>query len=204
MTNIAWGDGIQSREEQRERKRMAILRTAAQMINASGFRQMSLDKLAKKLNVTKPTLYYYVDNKDDILSGVLDVAMAQLRTEIEQVNQTSQNGLEKLHHFMRRYAVVMGDDFGACLITSRISALDSQFQALYHEASREVLTAVRQLISHGIADGSVATCDPKYVSSALLGTMNETVYWYLIGGKEAPEQAFSQFWKFYEKGLKQA
>lgn len=202
MTEISWGEGVQSRQEQRELKRMAILRAAAQGINESGFKQMSLNSLAKRLNVTKPTLYYYVENKNDILSGILDVAMEQLRAEIEEVDQSTMSGLEKLRHFMQRYAVVMGDDFGACLITSRISALDTHFRDLYHEASREILTAVRHLITLGIEDQSIAECDPKYVSSALLGTMNETVYWYLIGGKEAPEKAFKQFWKFYEKGLK--
>ena len=201
MADLSWGEGVQSREEQRQLKRLAILRMAAQTINEFGFKQMSLDRLAKKLSVTKPTLYYYVKNKDEILRGILDIAMNQLRKEIQDVNNTKLVGLEKLRHFMQRYAVVMGDDFGACLITSRISALDSKFRDMYHEASREVLTAVRSLIEVGIADGSVTPCDPKYVSSALLGTMNETVYWYLIGGKEAPELAFKQFWKFYEKGL---
>ncbi|MEM7331265.1 MAG: TetR/AcrR family transcriptional regulator [Chloroflexota bacterium] len=202
MAGLSWGEGIQSREEQRERKRMTILRTAAQTINEVGFRQMSLDKLATKLNVTKPTLYYYVKNKDDILSSILEVAMTQLRQEIQTVSETNLSGLGKLHHFMQRYAVVMGDDFGACLITSRISAFASGFKEQYHEASREVLTAVRTLISEGIQDGSIAECDPKYVSSALLGTMNETVYWNFIGGKEKPELAFIQFWKFFEKGLR--
>ncbi len=202
MASLAWGDGIQSREEQRELKRMTILRAAAQTINEVGFRQMSLEKLATKLKVTKPTLYYYVKNKNDILNGILDIAMTQLRQEIETVSQTEMSGLDKLHHFMQRYAVVMGDDFGACLITSRISAFASEFKEQYHAASREVLTAVRALIKEGIDDGSITECDPKYVSSALLGTMNETVYWNFIGGKEKPELAFQQFWKFFEKGLK--
>lgn len=201
MAELAWGDNIQSREEQRQLKRMAILRAAAQAINEAGFNQMSLNSLAERLNVTKPTLYYYVENKDDILAGILDVAMAQLRQEIAKEEASDANGREKVRNFMQRYAAVMGDDFGACLITSRISALQSKFQDQYHEASREVLTAVRQLIEAGINDGSIAACNPKYVSSALLGTMNETVYWYLIGGKEHPESAVDQFWHFFEKGL---
>lgn len=202
MADTTWGIEVQSREEQRELKRMAILRTAAEMINEGGFRKMSLDGLAKRLNISKPTLYYYVDNKDDILTGVLAVAMEQLRVEITAVSTTPSSGLEKLHSFMRRYASVMGDEFGACLITSRISAWNKTFQTQYQEASLEIVTAVRHLITEGIADGSIAQCDPKYVSSALLGTMNETVYWHLVAGREAPETAVHQFWKFFEKGLR--
>lgn len=204
MADLTWGSEVQSREEQRELKRMAILRTAAGMINEGGFRQMSLESLAQRLNISKPTLYYYIDNKDDILTGILDVAMQQLRGEIAAVSQTDRTGIQKLRSFLERYGSVMGDEFGACLITSRISAWNKPFQQQYQAASREILTAVRALIESGIADGSIAACNPKYVSSALLGTMNETVYWHLVAGKEAPTDAVKQFWHFFEKGLKPA
>ena len=117
-----WGEGVQSRDEQRQLKRMAILRAAAQAFNQAGFHQTSLTDLAALLNVTKPTLYYYVKNKDDILQGILDVAGEQLRiaitTELDTFPQErpQANGLDKLRHFFKQYAAMMTDDFGACLI----------------------------------------------------------------------------------------
>ncbi|MBK8132024.1 MAG: helix-turn-helix transcriptional regulator [Gammaproteobacteria bacterium] len=44
-------------------KRSAILRTAGRLFNQKGFRETSLNDLADELQVTKPTLYYYVENK---------------------------------------------------------------------------------------------------------------------------------------------
>ena len=55
------------REQQREAKRQAVLQAAAQLFNERGFHATSLDDIAARLNVTKPTLYYYVKNKDEIL-----------------------------------------------------------------------------------------------------------------------------------------
>ena len=201
MSNNSWGAGIQSRDEQRQLKRMAILRVAAQAFNQAGFRQTSLTDLAAQLNVTKPTLYYYVKNKDDILRGILEVAMDELRAVIATEQGTQANGLEKLRYFFQRYAAVMTDDFGACLILTRVSALETKFRDHYHTASREVSSAVRQIISEGIADGSLAPCDPKYVASALLGTMNETVYWHLVEGKESAEDTAAKFFTVFEEGL---
>ena len=82
MSDLTWGDGVQSREEQRQLKRMAILRTAAGMINESGFRKMSLEKLAASLNITKPTLYYYIkDEQDDpLVIDILDASGAVVRS----------------------------------------------------------------------------------------------------------------------------
>ena len=67
MAQTVWDDGIQSREdqhreEQHRHKRMSILRVAARAFNTHGYYKTSLDKLAKELSVTKPTLYYYVKN----------------------------------------------------------------------------------------------------------------------------------------------
>ena len=48
-------------------KRQAVLSTAAQMFNERGFHATSLDDVAARLGVSKPTLYYYVRSKDQIL-----------------------------------------------------------------------------------------------------------------------------------------
>ena len=55
------------RETQRQAKRDAVLQAAAQLFNERGFHATSLDDIAARLHVTKPTLYYYVKNKDEIL-----------------------------------------------------------------------------------------------------------------------------------------
>ncbi|MEM7115560.1 MAG: TetR/AcrR family transcriptional regulator [Chloroflexota bacterium] len=202
MANEIFGNGIQSRAEQRELKRLAILRMAAQMFNESSFHKTTLTDLATRLNVTKPTLYYYVKNKDDILGGILEIAMQQLREVIHQEPNEELTGFEQLYAFFKLYAAVMTDDFGANLILTRIHALEGRFREQYHTASREVLTAVQQMIDTGIADGSIAPCDPKYTASALLATVNETVYWYLVERKDSPEETADFFFKVFEFGLR--
>ena len=201
MTETTWGNGIQSRDEQRQLKRMAILRVAAQAFNQAGFRQTSLDDLAQRLNVTKPTLYYYVKNKDDILEGILEAAMARIRAVIAAEQNRPASGLEKVRHFITQFAAVQTDDFGACLILTRVYGLQTRFRDHYHTAAREVSTALRQMIAEGVQDGSIADCNPKYAASALLGTMNETVFWYLAEGKESPQDAAEEFLAVFEQGL---
>ena len=61
-----WAPAAQ-RGQQRQIKRDAVLATAAQLFNERGFHATSLDDIAARLNVSKPTLYYYVKNKDEIL-----------------------------------------------------------------------------------------------------------------------------------------
>ena len=78
MNKVRWGKSIQSKDEQYELKRAAILRTAGRLFNQKGFRETSLNDLADELQVTKPTLYYYVENKEDILFQCLHTAIIEL------------------------------------------------------------------------------------------------------------------------------
>ncbi|MFZ0500715.1 MAG: helix-turn-helix domain-containing protein, partial [Steroidobacteraceae bacterium] len=58
-----------SRERLRDReiKRDAVIRAAARAFNRKGYHNTSLDDIAAALEVTKPTVYYYVSNKEQLL-----------------------------------------------------------------------------------------------------------------------------------------
>jgi AcrR family transcriptional regulator len=57
----------QQRSKARAAKREAVLRAAVQMFNERGFHQTSLDDVAASLGISKPTIYHYLGNKDQVL-----------------------------------------------------------------------------------------------------------------------------------------
>ena len=206
MTQSIWDDGIQSREEQHReeqhrQKRMSILRVAARAFNTQGYYKTTLVSLADELNVTKPTLYYYVKNKDDILDGILALAIEQFRELIRSSAGLDAVGLEKLRSFVLHYGELVTDDFGTCLILMRINAPEDKFRQPYHDLSKEVYVGLQNIIQSGIEDGSIGEVDPKYTASALVATLNETAYWHLAEGRESPKDAAGKFFKVFENGL---
>ncbi|MEM7344167.1 MAG: TetR/AcrR family transcriptional regulator [Chloroflexota bacterium] len=201
MAQPNWDIGIQSREEQHKIRRMAILRVAAHEFNHHGFDQTSLAKLAAELQVTKPAIYYYVKNKDDILEGILSIAIEQFRALIRKVQASEATGLEKLHDFFVGYSQVVSDEFGTCLILMRINAPKEKFRKPYHDLSSEVFAAMQAVIEEGVADQSIAPCNAKYVTASLIATMNETVYWALVEQKKPPEIAVEHFFEVFKLGL---
>ena len=48
-------------------KREAVIHAAARAFNERGYHNTSLDDIAAALEVTKPTIYYYVENKEQLL-----------------------------------------------------------------------------------------------------------------------------------------
>ncbi len=63
----AWNDTVQTRDQQFNLKRTALLKEAARAFSSQGYHATSLDDVAKTLGVTKPALYYYIKNKQEIL-----------------------------------------------------------------------------------------------------------------------------------------
>ena len=61
-----WPAG-RTRQRSHSTKREAVIRAAARAFNERGFHNTSLDDIAAALNVTKPTIYYYVTNKEELL-----------------------------------------------------------------------------------------------------------------------------------------
>src|SRR5215472_17943922 len=67
------------RQHDREVKREAVIRAAAHAFNLKGYHNTSLDDIAAALEVTKPTVYYYVTNKEQLLFECFVAGVEQIR-----------------------------------------------------------------------------------------------------------------------------
>lgn len=197
-----WGSNGPRRKQEPELKRLAILSTAAQLFNERGFYETSLNELARRLHVTKPSLYYYVESKDDILLQILSQAMAEIDPAIEAATHAP-NGLEMLRIFVTRYARVLVGDFGKCLVLCGTIPLAPASREQLAPSYRRIDQAVRRMVSKGVADGSINRCDPKIAAFALFGALHWMTSWYRDGGL-SPEELGAHIFEIFENGLRAA
>lgn len=80
-----------------------ILDVAAQVIREEGFHQLSMRKIASRLNMAAPSLYYYFTNKDDINIAIRTRAGAILYKELEAAYASSQDLKAKARNMLRAY-----------------------------------------------------------------------------------------------------
>lgn len=161
-----------------EEKREAVLRAAAHLFVAQGYENTSLNELARALNVTKPTLYYYFESKEQILLEIVERSSQQHAEALDHAIRTAPNGREKLRLICDLYARLMTQDFGKVQIKINWRALP--------DAPREDLRGklvrtdriVRDVIAEGVADGSLAECDVKFATFMIFGALNWIAYWH--------------------------
>lgn len=183
---------VSHRERQREAKRNAVLQAAAQLFNERGFHATSLDDIAARLNVTKPTLYYYIKNKDEILLQCVRQGLDMMLEGIEASRAAGGKAIDQLMTCMQVYARIVTMDFGMCLI--RVG--DEQVPPESRKELRRLKSAIdqefRRLVAEGVAEGSIQPCDPKITAFVIAGALSWIGRWYQPGGEYTAEQVAQQ------------
>ena len=200
---LRWGNQVPEIQAATAHKRLAILRTAAQLFNERGFYETTLNELAERLHVTKPTLYYYVNSKNDILEQILNTAMQEIDPAIRRAEQADASGMEKLRMFVSDYVAVLCGDFGKCLVISGLSPLDEDSRQKLLPAFRRIDLSVRRIISEGIDDGSIAPLvDPKIAGFALFGALHWMPSWFDASGQFNSREIADRFFSIFQSGLR--
>src|ERR1700756_3090300 len=177
----------------REVKRDAVIRAAAREFNRKGYHNTSLDDIAAALEVTKPTVYYYITSKEQLLFECFVAGVEQIRTAFREVRQLPLPARERLNAVLRHYgeAVAAEDQDLSPAMSRHIKSLKS-----------EVDQGIRRLIREGIQDGSIEACDPKMTAFALAGALNWIAHWYREDQSLTGAQIADAFVTIFENGLR--
>ena len=189
------------RQAEREQKREAVLRAAVRMFNSQGFHTTSLDDVAASLGVSKPTIYHYLGNKDQVLLECVTRGVEQLREAAEAARAQPGNGFDRLSDFLRRYAVIIMDDFGRCVIRTADEQLTDESSVRFRALKREIDKALQGFIAEGIADGSIAPTDVTLASFTLAGALNWPARWHKADGRLSPEEVATHMVDILMRGL---
>ena len=181
-----------TRQQQREAKRNAVLTTAAELFNERGFHATSLDDIAARLHVTKPTLYYYVKNKDEILLACVQKGLHMTLDGIEASRQAGGDVLDQLRACMRVYAEIVVQPFGMCLIRVGDEEVPEPSRTELRRMKAEIDLAFRRLVAQGVEQGAIAPCDPKIMAFTIAGALSWIGRWYQPDGGYAADQIIEQ------------
>ena len=169
-------------------KRDAVLRAAAQLFNEFGYHATSLAMVAERLQVTKPTLYYYITNKEEILFECVRLGLELLRTAIADAAASGGTAVGKLKAAMNEYALIVMRDFGMCLIRVGEDPLAPEARKKLRRLKAELDHEFRALIEQGISEGSLEPFDPKLAAFTLAGALSWIGRWYDPHGPLSAEE----------------
>jgi AcrR family transcriptional regulator len=182
-------------------KREAILRTSVQLFLDDGYARTALNDIADKLKITKPALYHYFRNKEEILLECYRWGCLLIRESLDEISARGGTGLDKVSAFIRSYTEVIAVDFGRAVIRLDDGELSGEAQAEVRSYKREIDRRLRSFLQEGIDDGSIAPSDPKLAAFAIAGALNWISMWYRPGGALSAEQIAQSYAAIFTNGL---
>lgn len=196
---------FRSREQrlaEREQKREAVLRAAVRTFNARGFHATSLDDVATLLQISKPTIYHYLGNKEQVLLECVTRGIEELQAAADAALREAGSGLDRLQSFLRRYAETNMDDFGRCVVRTGDEMLSPEGAQRFRALKGEIDRSMRQLIEAGIADGSIAPVDVRIAAFTLAGALNWPARWHDPNGPLSAETIAARMVDLLTDGLR--
>ncbi|MFT5996367.1 MAG: AcrR family transcriptional regulator [Kangiellaceae bacterium] len=194
-----------SKTNQHGQKYKTILSAASELFNVHGTRGTTLLQIAKQLNLTKTSLYYYAKNKEELVYQCYLNTCIELQTMISQAKSTQGLAINKIEVLLRLnfdcwHGIINGTR-GHIAGLTEISSLSNKHQ---QEISERYLTFVRQvmeIIDEGQTDGSIQAVDPVKSASALWGAIFWIPVWLYSVDQEQQESAYLQWLSIIKYGL---
>ena len=107
-----------------ENRKKQIITLALKLIREKGYVAISYDDLSKQLGVTKASIHYHFEKKEDLGVAVTERIQQNLENFLIFINNSTMTVEEKLMHFITRQIEICGE--GIC----PISSLQSDFESL--------------------------------------------------------------------------
>lgn len=197
-----WINVVSAPDEQYQLKKRAVIAEATRAFGRHGANNVSLDQIAAELNVTKPALYYYFKNKQELIYECHELVMRIGDQVLQDAIASGSTGYARITTFIKNYLAVLTDQFGAPAILHDFSAMTDSDQKKIVLRRRKFNQQLRQILEDGIQDGSIAPCDPKLAVFWFMGAVSSIPQWYRTDGSLHGEQIADAFIGFLSTGIR--
>ena len=174
----------------REFKKNQILEEAVEMISEFGFHQTTMDKLCEKLDVSKPFLYSYFDNKSDLLIEIYDRVAQISSSGIRDIIQSDDNPEHKIRYIVTYLVRLNIDVQDLCSIYMQEEKnLPEEKRLEIRAKERQLDDSFTRLIEDGIAKGVFDVARPRIATLSIFSMARWVHRWYKPGAIPADEIA---------------
>ncbi|MBO4221775.1 TetR/AcrR family transcriptional regulator [Bradyrhizobium neotropicale] len=190
------------RQEQHDAKRRLILKQAAVLFADRGFHETTIDQIAEALQVSKPTIYYYIDSKEDLLYEVAHTALADLKAALSRDQDEQLSAIDRLARFFTMYGRLILSEFGVCLALVSDRSLNPQSRRRLRSLKKQFEVEVQKILDEGRADGTIRVDDPKMFTVAIFGAFNWAPQWFSNTGPSTPDEVTAAIFAVFRKAMR--
>jgi AcrR family transcriptional regulator len=177
-----------------------ITDVALRLFAQNGYHSTTLDEVAAKIGVTKATLYYYFNSKEELLRAILNRSLSRMQIALS-LEKSTLSTAGKLRRFIEYTVEFSANAAELAKITfEQVEALPKRSRDAVKRKERKLDTLLKNILEQGVEEGILDIDNIKIVSYAIIGMCNSTYHWYKPEGKLAPRQISEIYIKLLENG----
>jgi len=174
-----------------------IIEEAEKLFIQNGYQSVSMNMIADKIKITKPALYYYFKNKEDLYSQILKNLFEEFHQEIDKALVLDKDLPDKLHNIARIYVSFSFKKKNFIRIVMQgLSHRDKKAIKKMMEAREKIISRIEPLVKKILFYNGDAKSDSRLATCMFLGAMNAVVAEKVMdlhkGGKLDVEQLADQ------------
>lgn len=170
MVNEA-SDKPNTRARVRHQQRKSSLVEAVEAeLDETGLEGATLERVGRRVGLSKGALYYYIDSRDDLLTLVLEDVLQQQREKGERLAGESPKPLERLRAFAHGHVSVIVNRPAGRMIVGHLELLASHQKSTVLLQQQDVY--VRKIIKAAVDEGELREIPPVIASAAFFGALN--------------------------------
>ncbi len=177
---------ISRRTRRMNRRQQDILKVAARLFAERGYERTPLEMIADELGLSKPSLYYYVKSKEDILALIFQEIFQGILDRVQMdvsLDMSPQEQLQRLIIAYVTHACIYPEGRILFLYESYLlSVCNPDLLALRNRYQRQI----EDVISEGIKQGVFHVSHARIAALALVGALHAIPLWYVPNGPLSP------------------
>ncbi|WP_431840327.1 TetR/AcrR family transcriptional regulator [Gordonia hongkongensis] len=180
-----------SRRELVERE---IMEQATRLFAERGLASTTLQDIADATGLTRPALYHYVANKDELFARLVSEIAEEPAILLHEINQrTDLDPVGKIHEMAMSIALHQTQTLDRFRLLIRSEAeLPPALAETYRQSRRRVLKEFMAVMEEGIAGGRFRAADPRISALGIVGMLNWLAWWHHPGDSESDRKVARQ------------
>jgi len=159
-------------------KKDAILKKAAALFRAKGFKASSMRELAQKNGIEAPSLYNHIGSKSELLQDICFKVAKDFNEQLATVEASTTPVTVKLEKLIRFHIAMMMESFDEVYVSNHEwKYLEEPQLSAFLQQRKQYETSMVQLLNEGITNKEFKNMHPQVAVLTILSAVRGLEFW---------------------------